>query len=165
MKLLSLLTGLLLCGSARAIQYTDIYDIFQGGYDNGGFVTGTIKITEADGIPGISQNDVISGVVRISTDVGNGRTNVTGFDVHGINGPSLLSGSFSIIGVHNLGGLATITNTGGVVDNLNFPFNGQFTTTSTTQPPVVTRRIPDEGSSLALLCLGLVSLRRLKFRR
>ena len=168
MKTQSLLAGILLLAGAsmvQAVPYTDIYDLSQGGYTNGGTVRGTVWITDADGDGLISVDDPIRGTLSLHTPAPNSRTNVSTFDVTGMTGPSLLSGLFSITGINHLGHPATITNMGGTAFNFDFPFTGQGATATTTQAPVITKRVPDEGATLPLLLAGLVSCRLIASRR
>ena len=168
MKFHTLLAGLLLmAGASRsdAVPYTDVYDIFQGGYDGGDFtgtMSATVNITDMDGDGLISTRDTIVGSLIFRRSIGNGRTYVRGFEITGIIGSSLLSGPFSIAGLSHLGGPATITNAGGTVVNFDFPFTGQFSVASTTQVPVVTKRVPDGGPTALLFGLGVLGLCRLK---
>ncbi len=145
-------------GSVQAIPYTDVYDIFQGGYDGGDFpgvMSGFIKITDLDGDGLISANDPVTGSLIFSRPLGNGFTAVRGFGITSITGSSLLSGAFSITSLNHLGEAATITNISGTAANFG----------ATNQAPAVTMRVPDGGSTAALLGLGLLSLRCSASRR
>ncbi len=167
MKTLPLALLALSIGSVQAVPYMDIYDIAQGGYDGTGLpetITGTIKITDIDGDGLISANDPFSGVLHFRRTLSSGFY-LRGFDVIGITGDSLLTGSFSITGLSHLGGLAVVINLGGTVENFDFPLNGQSVISSTTQAPVITKRVPDGGSTVFLLGMGLITLLHLKSRR
>ncbi len=163
MKLFLPLVGVLfLTTPIHAIPYTEIYDVFQGGYDGGdydGILGGTIRITDIDEDGFISEPDLIIGSLIFRREH---PLYLRGFDIIGITGSSLLSGEFCIIGLSHLGGTATITNTGGSAVNFAFPVTGQFSVTSSTQTPVVTKRVSDGGSTGILFIMGLfISLRRL----
>ena len=165
MKLQSLLTGILLLAGgsvAQAVPYTDIYDIFQTGYNDGGTMSAVIKITDVDGNGLISAPDTYTGSMTFRRE---GPLYLRSFDLTGITGLSLLSGAFSITGLSHLGGTAIISNTGGSAVNYDFPLTGQFSVSSTTQAPVVTKRVPDGGSTLPLLLVGLLSCRWIKSRQ
>ena len=167
MKLQSLLTGILLLAGgsvARAIPHTEIYHIFQGGFNDGGTLTADFRITDTDEDGLFSASDAVLGSFLFKRPL-QFSTYVAGFDIISVSGASLLFGPFSISGVEYLGGTAVMTNTGGTVIDFAFPVTGEFRTYTTTQAPVVTRLIPDGGSSLLMLAVGLLSCRVIKSRQ
>lgn len=100
MKTQSFLAGVLLlagAGLAQAVPYTDIYDVFQGGYDGGEFpgtARATIWITDNDSDGLISLGDFIRGSMDVRRPIGNGQVSIRGFEITGITGASILTGGF-----------------------------------------------------------------------
>lgn len=172
-----LLAGLI--PKAGAIPYTDIYDFVQHGFiDDGtshsGTLSGEISVTDVNGNGIIDSGDTIKGLWSYTilnfNPQNNGQPNfANGGSINSISGPSLLTGNFTVTGAGLVGNTSMVmTQSGTTIISYFYPVTGQFLTSTSSQAPLITMRVDDSGSSLAMLAmalLGLLGAKLFVFRR